>query len=182
MYTIALNLGFFLFFSSLECKIEANYFILSSYFKVVPPNSFWNTNRFNSHVFLAHESQIKERTLVFLYFMNNGNFIKRRTPLEFVISNDGIHSFKRKKIRFFEKLILKRYSYPVNILIQKFKLLDNTPKYNLYIFYNLNNSTIFLKKILTTYHNYSFVIIPNYKIWTGLPDMSIWELTDPGPD
>jgi len=128
----------FFFFSSLECKIEANYFILSSYFKVVPPNSFWNTNRFNSHVFLAHflahESQIKERTLVFLYIVNNGNFIERRTPLEFVISNDGIHSFKRKKVRFFEKLILKRYSYPINILIQNFKLLDNTPKYNLYIF------------------------------------------------
>jgi hypothetical protein len=66
--------------------------------------------------------------------VNNGNFIERRTPLEFVISNDGIHSFKRKKVRFFEKLILKRYSYPINILIQNFKLLDNTPKYNLYIF------------------------------------------------
>jgi len=40
----------------------------------------------------------------------------------------------------------------------------NTPRYNLYIFFNnLNNSTIFLKKILTN-HNYSFVVIPNYKI------------------
>jgi hypothetical protein len=49
--------------------------------------------------------------------MNNGNFIERRTPLEFVISNDRIHSFKRKKVRFFEKVILERYSSPRNILI-----------------------------------------------------------------
>jgi hypothetical protein len=40
----------------------------------------------------------------------------------------------------------------------------NTPRYNLYIFFNnLNNSTIFFLKNLTN-HNYLFVVIPNYKI------------------